>query len=65
MAEEQGYWEQFLQTWREDIYLRLSAYGMVIFVVLSVAIVICWFRYAPTISKVFDSKSGWSLSPII
>lgn len=62
MNEEQGsYWEQFLQAWREDVYLRLSIYGMVLFAALCVINVLCWLRYGATISAMFDSKSGWSL----
>lgn len=62
MNEEQGYWEQFLEAWREDVYLRLSIYGMVLFAALCVINVLCWLRYGATISAMFDSKSGWSLN---
>lgn len=58
--EEQGYWEQFLQAWRDDVYLRLSIYGTVLFAALCVINVLCWLRYGATISAMFDSKSRWS-----
>ena len=54
-------WKQFLEAWNEDIYLQLSVYGMVVFVVLCVFIVLCWSHYGAAISSVVDPKSGWSL----
>ena len=54
-------WKQFLQAWNEDIYLQLSVYGMVVFVVLCVFIVLCWSHYGAAVSSVVDPKSGWSL----
>ena len=53
-------WDQFLQAWSEDVYLRLSIYGLVLFAVLCVINFLCWYSYGPTISTMFDSKSGWS-----
>ena len=50
------------QAWEEDIYLRLSAYGMMVFCVLCALIVVCWFRYEATISDMIDTKSGWSFA---
>ena len=58
--EQLGYWNQFLKACEEDIYLKLSVCGMVVFGILCALIVVCWFRYEATISAMFDSKSGWS-----
>ena len=57
-----GHWERFLEAWKKDIYLQLSVYGMAVFLVLCVFIVVCWFRHGTTISDMVDTRSRWSLS---
>lgn len=64
IMDEIDRWEQFLQAWKEDIYLQLSVYGIVVFVVLCVFIVLCWSHYGAAVSSVIDPKSGWSLIAI-
>lgn len=56
--EKPDYWEQFLQTWKEDTYFQLCVYGMVVFVSLCVLIVLCWSHYGAVIATVVDPKSG-------
>ena len=59
-----GHWERFLEVWKEDIYLQLSVYGMAVFLVLCVFIVVCWFRHGTTISAMVDTRSRWSHSGV-
>lgn len=53
-----GHWERFLEVWKEDIYLQLSVYGMAVFLVLCVFIVVCWFRHGTTISAMVDTRNS-------
>ena len=42
-----------------DIYLQLSAVGIVVLLVLLVLICVSWSYYRSTISTVFDSKCNY------
>ena len=57
LPEFWDFWERFLHALNEDLYLRLSVYGVVVLFVLCVLIVLSWSRYGTTISAMFDSKS--------
>ena len=58
ISEADGPIDSLLMAWEGgDLYLRLSAVGLCVLMLLCGLIVLAWLRYGDVISTVFDARS--------